>query len=283
MLDNKAIAACVKEPIQKYCDKMVANIGDWKHLIDASERILAGETVREEECPPYLWPNISLQQLIMEVTRDSEWDWSSPRIQAAFAKIANSEVYRAFADTSIEIVLAIARTVQLGTIVEVGTGPGQVTAGLCQKLQERGLRIPLIVSDQAPSIAETAANLRNDFPELNISDYIWDLKDTPPLPLVERLERPVLLFERFCVPYAGYEAIDNISSVPDIFLMVEDLNLTGRRQPYDKVFEKIGLQFFPFEKTIEHLRKHFAFIHTCDSMIPEKLGAPVSDFTLAVK
>lgn len=283
MPNKEAIVACIAEPIEKYCDKMVANIGDWKHLIEASQRVLAGETVREEEYPPYLWPNISLQQLIMEVTQKSEWNWSSPRIQEAFAKITNSEVYRAFAETSVEIVTAIVRTVPIGSIVEVGTGPGQVTRQLCQKLQRERQNIPLLISDQAPGIKMVAEQLRNDYPELTIRDFVWNLKETPPASLLRKLRRPVLLFERFCIPYAGYEAIQNISAVPDIFLMVEDLNLTGKRQPYDKVFEKIGLQFFPFEETIRQLKMHFSFIHTCDHMIPERLGAPVSDFTLAIK
>ena len=54
----------------------------------------------------------------------------------------------------------------------------------------------------------------------------------------------MLLFERFCIPYGGYEAIDRVAPVADIYLMVEDLNLTGKKEAYDVIYEKIGLAVF---------------------------------------
>ena len=101
--------------------------------------------------------------------------------------------------------------------------------------------------------------------------------------MIAKLKRPVLLFERFCIPYGGYATIDRIGPIADILIMVEDLNLTGKKEAYDIIYEKIGSQFFLFREVKERLEKHFSFIHTCDRKTIETINAPVTDFTLAMK
>ena len=71
-------------------------------------------------------------RLIMEVTRDGQWDWTSPAVQAVYKNYADSMIYKTFARATVGIVTAILKTGQVGTVLEIGTGPGQVTEALCR-------------------------------------------------------------------------------------------------------------------------------------------------------
>jgi len=283
MISKDRIIEAVKEPMQQYCEIMRQTIGDWQPLLKVSEKILAGEEVRNDEVQPELEFLVEWMRLIMEVTRDGQWDWTSPAVQAVYKNYADSMIYKTFAAAAVGMVTAIIQTGQVGTVLEIGTGPGQVSEALCREMIANNLSVPLIISDRAPSIASVGENLRKTFPVLSISDFIWNIREAPPEALVEKLDGPVLLFERFCIPYGGYEAIDRVAPVADIMLMVEDLNLTGKKEAYDVIYEKIGLQFFTFHEARKYLEKHFSFIHTCDRETIDAINLPVTDFTLAIK
>ena len=283
MIYKDLIIAAVKEPMAKYCQTMKQTIGDWQPLLAVSEKILAGAEVRNDEVQPELQFLVEWMRLIMEVTRDGQWDWTSPAVQAVYKNYADSMIYKTFAEATVGIVTAIIKQGRLEPCLEIGTGPGQVTEALCRKMMEENISVPIIISDRAPGISVVAENLRKNFPALSISAFVWNIREDPPEALVKKLVGPVLLFERFCIPYGGYEAIDRVAPVADIYLMVEDLNLTGRKEAYDVIYEKIGLQFFTWQDTRKYLEKHFSFIHTCDQETIDAINLPVTDFTLAIK
>lgn len=283
MIDKKMILDCIKEPLEQYHHKAIATIGNWQPLVVISEKLLAGEKVDDETCPPVLLPIVELMRVIMEVARKSEWDWSNPTIQNVFKNLAESHFYKMFSDTTVGIVLSIIKSVHIGTLIEVGTGPGQVTENLCKEMTLSNISVPLIISDKSPTISAVGEKLRKSFPQLTIKDFVWDFKENPSDELVDMLTRPVLLFERFCIPYGGYGAIDKVSPLADVLIMVEDLNLTGKKEAYDVIMEKIGSQFFIYSEAKKYLEKHFSFIHTCDSKTIEAINLPVTDFTLAIK
>ena len=283
MINSKTILACIKDPMEHYHQKMKSTIGDWKPLIGVSEKLLAGTEVENDECPASLLPLLNLMKLIMKITKESEWDWSNPAIQEAFKAMAESHLYKMFAEATVGIVSSIIRTVEIGTLVEVGTGPGQVTERLCEEMVQHNIAVPIIISDKSPTISDIGGKLRKSFPQLTINDFVWDFKENPPRELVEKLTKPVLIFERFCIPYGGYASIDKISPIADILIMVEDLNLTGKKEAYDIIMEKIGSQFFVYDEAKKYLEKHFSCIHTCDSKTIEAINLPVTDFTLAIK
>jgi hypothetical protein len=283
MINKENILECIKEPMEQYHQEAMNTIGNWKPLVDASENLLAGEEVKDEESPPIFLPLVKMMRLIMQVTRESEWDWTNPDIQNIYREIAESKIYKMFADATVGIVSSIIRTVKIGTLVEVGTGPGQVTTGLCKEMIKYNVTVRIVISDKSPSISHIGENLRKSFPSFTINDFVWDFRQDPPSELVEKLTKPVLLFERFCIPYGGYCAIDKIGPIANILIMVEDLNLTGKKEAYDIIYEKIGSKFFIFREVKEGLKKHFSFIHTCDRKTIETINAPVTDFTLAIK
>ena len=135
MLNREAILECIKDPMENYHQKMKSTIGDWKPLIGVSEKLIAGKEVENGECPTSLLPLLNLMKLIMKITEESEWDWSNPAIQEAFKAMAESHLYKMFADATVGVVSSIIRTVEIGTLVEVGTGPGQVTERLCEEME----------------------------------------------------------------------------------------------------------------------------------------------------
>jgi len=283
MFDKELIIAAIQKPMAQYCETMRQTIGDWQPLLKVSEKILAGEEVRNGEVQPELEFLVEWMRLIMEVTRDGQWDWTSPAVQAVYKNYADSMIYKTFAEATVGMVAAIIQTGQVGTVLEIGTGPGQVTEALCRKMMNENISVPVVISDRAPGIAGVGENLRKNFPALSIFDFVWNIREDPPEALVKKLAGPVLLFERFCIPYGGYEAIDRVAPVADIYLMVEDLNLTGKKEAYDVIYEKIGLQFFTFQEARKYLEKHFSSIHTCDQETIDTINLPVTDFTLAIK
>ena len=283
MINKENVRECIKAPMEQYHQNMKSTIGDWKVLVHVTEKILAGKKVGNEEFPPVFLPLIEMMRLILRVTKDSKWDWSDPAIQETYKNISESEIYKNFADATVGVVSSIVRKVEIGTLVEVGTGPGQVTTRLCKEMVKDNINVPIIISDKSPRISHTGENLRNAFPSLTIYDFVWDFGKDPPTEMLEKLSRPVLLFERFCVPYGGYGAIDKIGPVADVLIMVEYLSLTGRKEAYDIINEKIGTQFFTYSEAVEHLEKHFSFIYRCDKKTVEAVNAPVTIFTIATK
>ncbi len=261
MMNPDQIIASAEEPMRNFCKSFKDTIGDWQPFLRATEKILRGEEVGNDEVQPEMQFLVDWSKLIMEVTQHGSWDWSRHDVQELFKTYAESAMYRIFADAMIDMVVAIAKTGQIGSVVEIGTGPGKVTEVLCREMVKNRISVPVIISDSASGIKSVGRRLQNEYPELSIADFVWDITQDPPRELIERLQRPVVMYERFCIPYGGYDTIDRIAPVADLLLLLEDFNLTDTKEAYDIIFEKIGLQFFTCQKTREYLEKHFQVIH----------------------
>ncbi len=90
--------------------------------------------------------------------------------------MAESHLYKMFAEATVGIVSSVIGTVEIGTLVEVGTGPGQVTERLCEEMMQHNLAVPIIISDKSPTISDSGGKLRKSFPQLTINDFVWDIK-----------------------------------------------------------------------------------------------------------
>lgn len=283
MIDKQIILECLEEPMRQYYHEMVASLGNWQPLEVAAEKLLEGEDVRDNEVPAAYLPLVEMMRLIARVTRESEWDWANPAVQEFFKNKAESELYKIFTNAIVGTVAAIIKRVKIGTLVEIGTGPGKITAKLCEEMAANNISIPVIISDRAPGVMQVRDSLKKSFPALSINPFIWDSRTRPPSELVERLTGPVLLFERFCLPYAGHEAIDMIAPRADILILQDDLSLTGKKMAFDVLYGRIGTHFLIYSEALRHLEKYFSFIHTCDREVTEALQSTVTSFTVAVK
>ncbi len=85
------------------------------------------------------------------------------------------------------------------------------------------------------------------------------------------------------MPSGGDVAIGKMGLIVDIFVRTEDLELLGKKEPYDVIMEKIGARFLTFKEAKQHLDKHFSVVHTCDQKTIDAVRLPVTDFTLAIR
>jgi len=284
MIDKQGILDGIADPIKRYNDKMTHDFSDWQPLEDAAARMLEGKPVSDDDFIPPFRPLVKMMRTIMEKSRDNSWSWSDPEVLAVFKEVSEGAVYNLFSETIIDIVTCIIKRADIGTLVEVGTGTGKVTADLCLEMQKKAATdVPLVISDQSPMIKQTADQLRQTYPEIDITDIVWDLKKGRHEHFDTSVRKPILVFERFCMPYAGYDAIDVIAEIADILILVDDLSITGEKASFDRIYERIGSQFLVFEEAKKRLEKHFSFIHVCDREIIERVNSPVTSFTLAIK
>lgn len=283
MNTRETILKAIEEPMKRYHEDMTTVLGNWQPLERAAGELLEGRDVNDDEIPEVYLPMLQMMRLIAKVTRESEWDRADPRIQEIFKDKAASPLYGIFTRVMAGTVSAIFSNLRIGTLVEVGAGPGQVTHSICEEMVQRNHSIPLIISDRAPGIMQVREKLARAFPSLAITAFIWNVTEPPPGELVDRLVKPVLVFERFCLPYAGHEAIDMISPIADILVMQDDLSITGRKMSFDLLYEKIGTTFLTLSEAMRHLKKYFSFIHTCDKETTEAINSGVTTFTVALK
>lgn len=283
MVSSDAVLAAIDAPMRRYREKMTRDISDWQPLEDAAALLLQGMDMPDDELHPDFRPLVKMMRLIRDLTAQAAWDWSHPEVQKIFLEVAGGQIFTLFSETVVDLLISIMQSVPIGTVVEAGTGPGKVTAQLCREMVRRGFEdVALIISDQLPTITQTASALRSAFPSISITDFIWNIREQAAPKLRSLLKPPVLVFERFCLPYAGHAAIDNISGISDILLLVDDLSLTGKKASLNYLYEKIGTQFLVFETARKHLEKHFSIINACDMETVKATRSPVSTFTIAI-
>jgi len=284
MINRQAVLAGIEAPINRYNSKMSHDFSDWQPLEDAAALLLQGKPVNEEEYIPAFRPLINMMRLIMEKSENSSWSWSDPDVLAVFKKVSEGAVYKLFAETIVDIVTGIMTSVDVGTLVEVGAGSGTVSADLCRAMRDnQQTNVPFVISDQTPLIRQAADSLRAAYPDMSIADIVWDVRTGTHDYFARGIKRPVLVFERFCMPYAGYDAIDVIAEIADILILVDDLSITGKMASFDRIYERIGAQFLVFEEARKRLEKHFSLVHVCDRDIIAMVNSPVTSFTLAIK
>ena len=281
---REAVLAAIAAPMQRYRQKMTRDLSDWQPIEDAAELLLQGKDMPDDELHPDFRPLVKMMRLIRDLTAQSAWDWGHPEVQKTFLEVAGGQIFTLFSETVVDLLIAILESVPVRTVVEAGTGPGKVTARLCAEMVRCHFEdVALILSDKLPAIHQTAAALRSAFPSLAISDFVWNIREEADPKLQSLLKPPVLVFERFCLPYAGHNAIENISKIADILLVVDDLSLTGKKASFDYLYEKIGTQFLIFETARQHLEKHFSLVHACDMETVKATRSPVTTFTIAIK
>jgi hypothetical protein len=284
MIDKEAVLASIAEPMQRYHKKMTRDLKDWMPLEDAARLLLEGKPIVYEEYIPDFRPLIKMMGLIVEKAGGPGWDWADPEIRRVFKEVAEGNIYTLFSEVIVDMLVSIMKRVPVRTVVEVGTGPGTVTANLCRTMVENHFeQVPIVISDRVPFITQVGDTLRKAYPSLSISDFIWNVRESAPEELKKQLTSPVLLFERFCMPYTGSAAIENIAPLGDILIIVDDLSLTGKKYAYDQIYGKIGTQFLIFEEVKQRIEKYYSFVHICDRETLEAIHSPVTTFTLAVK
>ena len=283
-IDSEKIIAATERPMARYLESMKGDLEDWMPLEHAAQMLLEGTAFDENDFAADFRPIIAMMRLILEKSASGGWNWADPDVQKVFADVASGAVYMMYADVLVDMVIEILKAAPILTVVEVGAGSGFVTGRLCPALLAAGFGdVRLVITDMLESIQPVADSFRSRFPGLSIDACRWNIQNAPPQELQAMLAAPVLVFERFCLPYAGCGAIGNLAAISDVLLLVDDLSLTGRKASFDHIYGKIGTQFLVLEEARRHLAASFSRMHTCDSAVIEKIHSPVTTFTLAVK
>jgi hypothetical protein len=177
VIDKETVLAGIKEPMQRYLQKMTRTLSDWQPLEDAAELLLQGKDVADDTLHPDFVPLVKMMHQIRDLSRESACDWANPLVQQTFLEVAEGGIFKMFSETVVDVLISIIKRVPVRTIVEAGTGPGKVTAQFCEGLISNHLDdISLVISDKILSIARTAAALRTKFPSLSIADVVWDVR-----------------------------------------------------------------------------------------------------------
>gem|GEM_PF-768922 len=283
-IDSEQLIAAVARPMAQYRAAMKGDLEDWMPLEHAEQMLLDGRAFGEHDFPADFGPIIGMMRLILEKSAAGGWSWADPDVQKVFAEVASGTVYRLYADVLVAMVVEMLKAAPICTVVEAGAGSGFVTGRLCRAMRDNGFdRVRLIATDMLPSIDMLGHELRSAYPDLIIEQCCWNIQNEAPLELRERLRKPVLVFERFSLPYAGYGAIGNLAAIADALILVDDLSLTGEKAAFDHIYGRIGTQFLVLEEARRQLAKYFSRIHTCDTEVVQAIRSPVSTFTLAVK
>ena len=283
-IDSEKVIAATERPMAWYLESMKGDLEDWMPLEHAAQMLLEGTAFDENDFAADFRPIIAMMRLILEKSASGGWNWADPDVQKVFADVASGAVYMMYADVLVDMVIEILKAAPILTVVEVGAGSGFVTGRLCPALLANGFgEVRLVITDMLESIQPVADSFRSRFPGLSIDACRWNIQNAPPQELQAMLAAPVLVFERFCLPYAGCGAIGNLAAISDVLLLVDDLSLTGRKASFDHIYGKIGTQFLVLEEARRHLAASFSRMHTCDSAVIEKIHSPVTTFTLAVK
>ena len=283
-IDSEKVIAATERPMAWYLESMKGDLEDWMPLEHAAQMLLEGTAFDENDFAADFRPIIAMMRLILEKSASGGWNWADPDVQKVFADVASGAVYMMYADVLVDMVIEILKAAPILTVVEVGAGSGFVTGRLCPALLANGFGdVRLVITDMLESIQPVADSFRSRFPGLSIDACRWNIQNAPPQELQAMLAAPVLVFERFCLPYAGCGAIGNLAAISDVLLLVDDLSLTGRKASFDHIYGKIGTQFLVLEEARRHLAASFSRMHTCDSAVIEKIHSPVTTFTLAVK
>ena len=283
-IDSEKVIAATERPMAWYLESMKGDLEDWMPLEHAAQMLLEGTAFDENDFAADFRPIIAMMRLILEKSASGGWNWADPDVQKVFADVALGAVYMMYADVLVDMVIEILKASPIRTVVEVGAGSGFVTGRLCPALLAGGFGdVRLVITDMLESIQPVADSFRSRFPGLSIDACRWNIQTGPPQELHAMLAAPVLVFERFCLPYAGCGAIGNLATISDVLLLVDDLSLTGRKASFDHIYGRIGTQFLVLEEAHRHLAAYFSSMHTCDSAVIEKIHSPVTTFTLAVK
>jgi hypothetical protein len=283
MLTKEMIKEKVADLEKEYVDFMVGHFAEWEVWAQASQRMVDGEEVKEEEIPEHFVLEFKLLRAVLEMEAKGKFDWKNPQLREIFGQLAQSPLYKLSAETITKISLRLADYAGVKTLVEIGAGRGNLTAIMLQQIAECNLPLKLIITDVDPIVLESMEKLKSNYPQITIETLLWDIKEAPPQELLEKVQAPCLAYERASIMYANIPAIENIARIADMVVFGDMFNYTGELYAYDEIPKKIGVQplFYSEIKPLldKCFREHFMF----DLRAQEELKYPNTTMLIATK
>jgi hypothetical protein len=257
-----------------YCDFLCGQFACWRVFAEATQRLLDGKPVSEQECPESYIHEFKMLREVLAMAATGSFDWNNPVLKESFAHMAASPFYRLWGKTIAQTALRLAQEAGIETLVEIGAGRGHMTGIMLDHMEADGCSLPLIVTDAAPAVLETLEKLAADHPHIPMRTLQWDITQPPPQALRDAARRPCLIYERASIMYSNIPAIENLASVADIVVFGDMFNYTGKLYAYDTISEKIGGKPLFYSQIKPLMEKHFAGHFFFDLRAQEALGYP---------
>jgi len=262
---------------------LVKHFGEWEKWAGASQKMLDGEKVGEEEIPTDFVLEFKLLRTVLEMEATGKFDWNNPQLREHFGQLAQSPFYTLWGKTITQISLKLAECVGVKTLVEIGAGRGNLTEIMLQQLSELNLPIHLIVTDANPIVIENMEKLKTNYPQIEIDTLIWDIHQPPSTELREKVKHPCLSYERASILYTNIPSIENITRFSDMVVFGDMFNYTGKLYAYDEISKKIGAFPLFYSEMKPILNKCFSEHFMFDQRAQEELNFPNTTMLIGLK
>lgn len=274
MMNMEVVKKELSDIEENYTRYLITHFQEWKKWAELSDRIYAGEDVREEEVPQVFQTEMRVIKVIREMDSIGEFDWNNPTLKLLFAELAEGPFHRYFGGIIAEIVIRLTKIAPVLSLIEVGAGEGRLTELLLAKMQERKNFLPLIITDSKPVVKMAAAKLSNEYPKIPLQSFLWDITEPPPQEMEIKVKHPTILYERYGLTYTDYMALENIALVGDILVLGGFFSNTEEIYGYDKIFAKIGFKNLLLSELEKKLIEYYKNIYIVDRKVAESIHFP---------
>lgn len=283
MLNHQLVKDKLSSLQTKYTQFQKEHFENWEIWADASEKVYQRQPVDENKIPKAFHNELRAMKILVEMEDLGEFDWNSPKLREAFAAISGGVFHQFFGKTVVDIAITLAEAIKPKTLLEIGAGNGKLTRLACETMKSRKTYFPLVVTESKPVINEVIGKLSEDFPEIRINPFLWDIKESPSEELLKSITPPTLLYERYTITYAGISSIANIAKAADILVLGDWLSLTGKIYGYDKAFSKIGAKTLLYSDVKTELDKYYHNYYFFDKEAQEAIKSPYISILVAWK
>jgi hypothetical protein len=281
MLSVDEVQRGLKDIEENYTRHLIEHFGEWKKWAEQSDRMYAGEEVKEEEVPQVFQIEMRVVKVIKEMEALGEFDWGNPTLKLLFAEMASGPFHRYFGGIIADIVLKLSKITAASSLIEIGAGDGRLTELLLARMREKKLSLPLLITDSKPVVETAALKLKEQYPEISLQSFVWDITKPPTGEMDKKITHPAILYERYGLTYTNYQAIDNLAQVGDILVLGGFFNNTSDIYGYDKIFAKIGVKNLLLSEVEKKLREHYPNIYVVDRKVTETIQFPNTTLLLA--
>jgi hypothetical protein len=281
MLSVAKVKKCLRDIEENYTRYLTTHFKDWKKWAEQSDKIYAGEEVREDDVPAVFHTEMRIMKVVREMEELGEFDWNHPTLRLLFSQMAESPFYCYFGGIIAHITIEMAKLSKASFLTEIGTGEGRLTELILARMKERNIRLPLLLTDSKPLVEMAALKLKEKYPEIGIESLIWDITKPPSIEMMNRISHPTLIYERYSLTYTNYQAIANLAQVGDILILGGWFNDTGEIYGYDKVFQKIGTKTLLLKEIEDQLKRYYPCIYPLDRAVKEAIDFPYTTILLA--
>jgi len=282
MIDRVQVEKAITGWRERYVDFLCEHAASWRIWAEQSDSMVAGAQVRLEDVPEFFKPDYGWAEVVIEMTGQGEFNWNDPRIAALFAQAVKTPFYKLWGETIVGIALALAESVGIASLVEIGAGRGNLSESMLEAMQAKKMDQPVVITDTHEAVLDNLAGLQTRFPGRSIATSLWDVNKPVPRQVAD-LSVPVLLYERASLTYANFAAVENLAQAADVLVLGDYFNYTGELFAYDFIFEKIGLKPLMYSDVKPLLQNCFSDYIIVDRQMQERIGLPNVSLIVAWK